>query len=138
MYKLFIDGRLMPVFPDETIITRGDCTTVTRLADGFDIAIFSPPAPDEIEFSLDFPTTDTETATWESGFIRPGEFYDELTSLSGRQFRVIVTEVGDDGSLFDSYSFTATLKRASIKRNNDGSITAAVKFKRYPSGVEVF
>lgn len=138
MYKLFIDGLLMPVFPDETVITRGDYTTITRLADGYDIAVFSPPAPDEIDFSLDFPATDTEFATWEGGFIRPGELYDAVTLLSGRPFRVIAAAVGDDGSLSDSYSFTATLKRATLKRNNDGSITAALKFKRYPGGVEVF
>ncbi len=137
MYKLFINGRLMPIFPDETVITRGDCTTIARLADGYDRAIFSPPAPDEIEFSLDFPATNTEFATWEGGFIRPGEFYDELTSLSQWPFRVIAIAAGDDGSLFDSYSFNATLKRATLKRHNDGSVTAALKLKRYPGGAEI-
>ena len=54
MYKLFINGRLMPIFPDETVITRGDCTTIARLADGYDRAIFSPPAQMKSSFRLIF------------------------------------------------------------------------------------
>ena len=44
MYKLFINGRLMPIFPDETVITRGDCTTIARLALMVMTEPFSPPA----------------------------------------------------------------------------------------------
>ncbi len=136
MYRVYIDGVLLPVAPDKIEVKIKSKNKKIMLMDLGEVNLLKTPGLSEIKFDILLPQTQYPFSFYEDGFKSADYYLNKLEDLktSLKPFRFIVSRISPAGQLLFNTNIKVSIEEYSIKEDVKKyglDVGVKIKLKQY-------